>query len=73
VLVNARLVGEGVRSGNGLVGRAAVGDSLGEHLAAGIELAQDEVVGVGELVTANHVGSGDLVKGGIALMVHRCH
>jgi hypothetical protein len=32
VLVDARLVGEGVGSDDGLVRRAAKGDTLGEHL-----------------------------------------
>src|SRR5277367_5616937 len=54
VLVDARLVSESVGSDDGLVGRAAKGDTLGEHLAGGVELTQDDVVGVEELVTANH-------------------
>src|ERR1700722_20336778 len=65
-LVDARLVSESVGSDDGLVGRAAKGDTLGEHLAGGVELAQDDVVGVEELVTANHEGGGDLFKGGVA-------
>src|SRR3984885_10762238 len=65
-LVDARLVSESVGSDDGLVGRAAKGDTLGEHLAGGVELAQDDVVGVGKLVPANHEGGGDLFKGGVA-------
>jgi hypothetical protein len=49
VLVDARLVGEDVGSNDGLVGRAAKGDTPGEHVAGGVQLAQDDVVGVGAL------------------------
>src|SRR5258708_38778195 len=59
-------MGEGVGSDDGLIGRAAKGDTLGQHLAGGVELAQDNVVGVGELVTANHEGGGDFFKSGVA-------
>jgi hypothetical protein len=43
VLVDARLVGEGIGSDDGLVRRAAKGDTVAEHLACGVELAQDGV------------------------------
>jgi len=73
VLVDARLMGEGVGSDDGLIGRADKGDTLGEHLAGGVELAQDDVVGVRKLVTANHEGGGDLFKNGVAGAFADCH
>ncbi len=52
VLVDAGGVGEGVGSDDGLVGRGAEGDALGEHLAGGVELVHHDVVRVGQLVAA---------------------
>src|SRR6266851_10006426 len=67
VLVNAGLVGEGVGSDDGLVGRAAEADDFGEHLAGGVELGHVDVVGVGELVAADHEDGGDLLEGADAV------
>jgi hypothetical protein len=66
VLVDAGLVGEGVGSDYGLVGRTAEADELGEQLAGGVELIHLDVVGVGELVAADHEGGGDLFEGSVA-------
>ena len=49
VLVDAGLVREGVGADDGLVGRAAEADDLGQHLAGGVELRHDDVGGVGSL------------------------
>src|SRR6202040_605400 len=41
-------------------------DELGEHLTGGEELIEFDVVGVGQLVAANHEGCGDLFECGVA-------
>ena len=49
-----------------LLGAAAEADELGEQLAGGVELVHLDVVGVGELVAADHEGGGDLFERGVA-------
>src|ERR1700722_17984017 len=60
--MNAGLVREGVGAYDGLVGRAAEADEFGEHLAGWVELVELDVVRIGELVAADHEGSGDLFE-----------
>ena len=66
VLVDAGGVGEGVGSDDGLVGRGAEGDALGQHLAGGVELVHDDVVLVGQLVAAGGEDGGEFFEGGVA-------
>ncbi len=66
VLVDAGLVREGVGADDGLVGRAAEADELGEHLTGREELVHLDIAGVGELVAPDHEGGGDLFEGCVA-------
>jgi hypothetical protein len=65
VLVDAGLVGEGVGSDYCFVGCCAEADALGEELAGWVELLHLDVVGVRELIAANHQRSGDFLEGGV--------
>jgi hypothetical protein len=66
VLVDAGGVGEGVGTDDRLVRCGAEADAAGEHLAGGEEFGHDDVVGVGELVFADHEDGRDLFEGGVA-------
>ena len=66
MLVDAGCVGEGVGADDGLVGRAAEADALGQHLAGGVELVHHDVVAVGKLVAADDEDGGDLFERGVA-------
>ena len=66
VLMNPRLVGEGVRANDRLVGRWAEGDDLAEHLACRIELVQLDAAFNSVVVRAHIKGRRDLFQGRVA-------
>ncbi len=72
VLVDAGLVSEGVGADYCFVGGCAEADALGEELAGGVELLHLDVVGVGQLIAANHERCGDLFEERRCRRARRC-
>src|SRR5271170_4770766 len=62
VLMNAGLVCEGVGSDDSFVRGATEADELAEELARRVELVHLDVVGMGELIAADHQGRGYLFE-----------